>query len=144
MLLCYTHRMKDIYDQTHFSITHKSKIIDFTIDTLPSDAPLDKVFAILTAWNPNNQPLSLEENTVRNTQLFALLLERDYEFDEALGYLDEHSEESYCIYGIDFEEAIDLGKMFDQYAVFYRSMESVGYYECASGDAITQRDFQSH
>lgn len=48
MLLCYTHRMKDIYDQTHFSITHKSKIIDFTIDTLPSDAPLDKAFAILT------------------------------------------------------------------------------------------------
>lgn len=144
MLLCYTHRMKDIYDQTHFSITHNSNIIDFTIDTLPSDAPLDKTFAILTAWNPNNQPLSLEENTVRNTQLFALLLQRSYAFDEALGYLDEHSEESYCIYGIDFEEAIDLGRMFDQYAIFYRSMESVGYYECASGDTITKRDFQGH
>lgn len=136
--------MKDIYDQTHFSITHKSNIIDFTIDTLPSDAPLDKAFAILTAWNPNNQPLSLEENTVRNTQLFALLLDRGYAFDEALGYLDEHSEESYCIYGITFDEAIDLGKMFDQYAIFYRSIESVGYYACASGNAITQRDFQSH
>jgi hypothetical protein len=136
--------MKDIYDQTHFSITHKSKIIDFTIDTLLSDAPLDKAFAILTAWNPNNQPLSLEENTVRNTQLFALLLKRDYAFDEALGYLDEHSEESYCIYGIDFEETIDLGKMFDQYAIFYRSVESVGYYECTSGNSITQRDLQSH
>jgi hypothetical protein len=87
--------------------------------------------------------LSLEENTVRNTQLFALLLERDYEFDEVLGYLDEDFEESYCIYGIDFKEAIDLGKMFDQYAIFYRSMESVGYYECVSGDTITQRDLQS-
>lgn len=144
MLLCYTHRMKDIYDQTHFTITLKSKIIDFTIDTLPSNSPLDKVFVILTAWNPNNQPLSHEENTVRNTQLFALLLERDYAFDVALGYLDEHSEESYCIYGIDFEEAIDLGRMFNQYAIFYRSRQSVGYYECASGDAITQRDLQSH
>jgi len=135
--------MKDIYDQTHFSITHNSDIIDFTIDTLPSSSPLDKVFAILTAWNPNNLPLSLEENTVRNTQLFALL-ERDYVFDRALGYLDGHSEESYCVYGIDFEEAIDLGKMFDQYAIFYRSMESVGYYGCTSGDGITQRDLQSH
>lgn len=111
---------------------------------LPSSMPLDKAFVILTAWNPNNQPLSLEENTIRNTQLFALLLQRGYAFDEALAYLDEHNEESYCIYGIDFEEAIDLGKMFDQYAIFYRSMESVGYYECASGDAISQRDFQSH
>lgn len=144
MLLCYTYHMKYIYDQTHFSITLKSKIIHFTIDTLPFDAPLDKAFVILTAWNPNNQPLSLEENTVRNTQLFALLLERDYAFDIALGYLDEHSEESYCIYGIDFKEAIDLGRMFNQYAIFYRSMESVGYYECASGNAITQRGLQGH
>jgi hypothetical protein len=136
--------MKDIYDQTHFSITHNSDIIDFTIDTLPSDAPLDKAFAILTAWNPNNQPLSLEENTVRNTQLFALLLDRGYAFDEALGYLDQHSEESYCIYGITFDEAIDLGKMFDQYAIFYRSSQCVGYYACASGNAITQRGLQGH
>lgn len=132
--------MKDIYDQTHFSITHNKEIIDFTIDTLHSSSPLDKAFAILTAWNPNNQPLSLKENTGRNTKLFTLLLEGDYMFDVALGYLDEHREESYCIYGIAFEEAIDLGKMFDQYAIFYRSMESVGYYECTSGDAITQRD----
>lgn len=49
-----------------------------------------------------------------------------------------------CIYRIDFEEVIDLGKMFDQYAIFYRSMENIGYYECASGEAITQRSLQGH
>lgn len=131
--------MKDIYDQTHFKISHNSKEIDFTIDTLPSFAPFDKSLAILTACNPNNIPLTPEDNTKRNSLLFTLLMERDYFFDEALGYLEEHSEESYCIYGIGFEEAIELGKMFEQYAIFYRSATHVGYYECATSEAITER-----
>jgi hypothetical protein len=132
--------MKEIYDLTHFRITHNGDVSDFTIDTLPSSTPFDQSFAILTAWNPNNQPLSLEENTRRNEHLFETLLESGYLFDEALGYLDEHSEESYCIYGIGFKEAIDLAKQYDQYAIFYRSLNSVGYYECANAKAITQRD----
>ncbi|MDD4950768.1 DUF3293 domain-containing protein [Sulfuricurvum sp.] len=131
--------MKAIYDQTHFRITHNGDVIDFTIDTLPVSPPLNQSFAILTAWNPNNIALSAEENTVRNEQLFETLLERGYLFDEALGYLDDHSEESYCIYGVTFEEAIDLGTMYDQYAIFYRSATHVGYYECATKAAITER-----
>lgn len=131
--------MKAIYDQTHFRITHNADEIDFTIETIPSESPLDQSFAILTAWNPNNVVLSIEENTVRNEQLFETLLERGYLFDEALGYLEDHSEESYCIYGITFEEAIELGTMFDQYAIFYRSTTHVGYYQCATKAAITER-----
>lgn len=131
--------MKAIYDQTHFRITHNSEAIDFTIDTLSSTSVLAHPFAILTAWNPNNQPLSLEENTQRNEQLFETLLERGYLFDEALGYLEDHSEESYCIYGVTFEEAIELGSMYDQYAIFYRSATHVGYYECSTKAAITAR-----
>jgi hypothetical protein len=138
----YTHHMKAIYDQTHFRITRNGWERDFTIDTLPSDAPFDQPFAILTAWNPNNQPLSLEENTKRNTALFSQLMDSDYVFDSALGYLDEHSEESYCLYGIGFEEAMALAKQYDQYALFYRSSKSVGYYECVSSYAITQRDIE--
>ena len=131
--------MKDIYDNTHFRISHNTEEIDFTIDTLPACAPFDVPFAILTAWNPNNQPLSLEENTARNEALFEKLLEYGHPFDEALGYLDDHSEESYCIYGIGFEEAIELAKAFEQYAIFYSSTTHVGYYECETGVAITDR-----
>lgn len=131
--------MKDIYDNTHFRISHNTEEIDFTIDTLPAYAPFDVPFAILTAWNPNNQPLSLEKNTIRNKQLFEKLLEYGYPFDEALGYLDEHSEESYCIYDITFEKAIELAKDFEQYAIFYSSSNRVGYYECKTRFAITER-----
>ncbi|MDD5160720.1 MAG: DUF3293 domain-containing protein [Sulfuricurvum sp.] len=134
--------MKDIYDNTHFRISHNGEVIDFTIDTLPTYAPFDAPFAILTAWNPNNQPLSLEENTTRNEQLFEKLLESGYPFDEALGYLDDHSEESYCIYDITFEEAIELAKAEEQYAIFYRSSSHVGYYECETGVAITERTLE--
>jgi hypothetical protein len=131
--------MKAIYDQTHFRISHNSEEVDFTIDTLTSFAPFNEPFAILTAWNPDNQPLSLEENTQRNEQLFETLLERGYKFDEALGYLEEHSEESYCIYGISFQEAIDLAKAFEQYAIFYRGNNAVGYYEVETSHIVTER-----
>jgi hypothetical protein len=131
--------MKEIYDNTHFRISHNLEEIDFTIDTLPAYAPFNAPFAILTAWNPNNQPLSLEENTIRNEQLFEKLLEYGHPFDEALGYLDDHSEESYCIYDITFEEAIELAKAEEQYAIFYCSSTHVGYYECETGVAITER-----
>lgn len=131
--------MKEIYDNTHFRISHNGEEIDFTIDTLPTYAPFNAPFAILTAWNPNNQPLSLEENTARNEQLFEKLLEYGYPFDEALGYLNDHSEESYCIYNITFEKAIELAKSFEQYAIFYRGNNAVGYYEVETSHIVTER-----
>lgn len=81
--------------------------------------------------------MSFKENTIRNARLFETLLEGGNLFDEALGYLKEHSEESY---GIGFEEAIDLAKQYDQYAIFNQSSNSVGYYECANTQVITKRD----
>jgi len=36
----------------------------------------------------------------------------DLLFDDALGYLGEHKEESYCVYDISFLEAIELGRRF--------------------------------
>lgn len=59
--------------------------------------------------------------------------------DKALGYLDDHSEESYCIYEITFEEAIELAKAEEQYAIFFSSATHVGYYACETGVAITER-----
>lgn len=131
--------MKDIYDNTHFRISHNAEEIDFTIDTLPAYEHFNVPFAILTAWNPNNQPLSLEENTARNEALFEKLLEYGHPFDEALGYLDEHSEESYCIYDITFEKAIELAKSFEQYAIFYRRNNAVGCYEVETSHIVTER-----
>jgi hypothetical protein len=86
--------MKSIYNQTHFRITHNGDIRDFSIDTLPSTIPFNQNFSILTAWNPNNQPLSLEENTLCNEQLFETLLESGYLFDEAQGCYECASGES--------------------------------------------------
>lgn len=131
--------MKAIYDQTHVSITHCNETFDFTIDTLPSSELFVRPFAILTAYNPNNILLPYDTNMQHNKELFRFLMQSDYLFDRALGYLDEHSEESYCIYGINFEEAIAIGKMFDQYAIFYRGHKYIGYYECNTLEAITQR-----
>ena len=131
--------MKYIYNKTHFTIINGGKEFDFTIDSLPSSSPFNKPFAILTAHNPQNTPLSLEENTQRNAELFKTLMASDYLFDSALGYLDDHSEESYCIYEITFDDAISIAKKYDQYSIFYRGVNSVGYYETNTLKAITQR-----
>ena len=57
-------------------------------------------------------------------------------YDRALGYLVEHKEESYCVYGISFEQAIELGKKFDQYSIFYNDAKSMGYYNVNTSKAI--------
>ncbi len=131
--------MKNIYDNTHFKINHCSDVFDFTIDTLPLSAPFDTSFAILTAHNPKNTSLSQTLNDKRNGELFSTLMETNYGIDSALGYLDDHSEESYCIYGIGFGEAMTIARDYDQYTFFYADQHRAGYYESSSGEPVTQR-----
>lgn len=116
---------KLIYKHNNFSVGGYS----FTIDTLRHTPFYKKNFAILTAYNPNNNKLDIKENIQRNEQLLDHLKLNQYNFEEAIGFLHDHQEESYCIYNIPFEDTIELGKKYDQYSIFYHSKELSGYFE---------------
>jgi len=116
---------KSIYKQNNFTVCDFS----FTIDTL-KDTPLyKKSFTIITAYNPQNRLLTNEENIKKDQQLHDELKHKKYNFEDALGFLGDHKEKSYCIYEIAFESAIRLAKKYDQYSIFYHSKEQSGYFK---------------
>ena len=76
-----------------------------------------KAVAILTAWNPRSQPLTLSENQSRNNQLIDKLSE--YTSYKSMGQGEDTSwpaEESFLILGISRAEIDKLAIEFEQYA----------------------------
>ena len=77
-----------------------------------------------------------------------MLLRKDIEKLElqylyARGFLDEHSEDGYLIYDINFQEAINLALKYEQFAIFYNNCKDrkIGYYKCNSKLPIIEITF---
>ena len=122
----------EIYKKNHFKVND----IVFSFEDVPTDKLFSKRFAIITAWNPNNEPLTDAINNQNNEFLVKELQQMGLSFDDALGYLGDHIEESYCVYDISFAQAIELGKKFHQYSIFYNDTQSIGYYSVDTSKGI--------
>jgi hypothetical protein len=75
---------------------------------------------VLTAWNPGELRPELEANRDRNRRLLDRLRTQGVEVHPAIGASPDgdHHEESYAITGLDRTTAIDLGREFEQAAIF--------------------------
>jgi len=75
---------------------------------------------VLTAWNPGELRPELEANRDRNHRLLDRLTTRGVEVHPAIGASPDgdHYEESFATTGLDRTAAIDLGREFEQAAVF--------------------------
>ncbi len=113
--------------------------VDFTFDDIPNAPLFSTSFVIITAWNPENTTLSELENIQNNQRLEKVLESMGKDFVPALGYLDKHSEESYCVFKLDLQQALDLGKRFHQFSIFYYGCDFLGYYEVATSQPILER-----
>jgi len=122
----------ELYKKNHFEVDD----VIFSFDDIPESKLFSKRFAILTAWNPKNNPTNEVINAQNNEQLVKELQHMDLTFDSAEGYLGDHIEESYCVYDISFIKAIELGKKFHQYSIFYNDIKSLGYYNVNTSKAI--------
>jgi len=112
----------------------------FAIEDMPDHELFGKPFAIITACNPNNKTMDAATNVARQQALEHELKRRGLRFESALGYLEQHYEESFCVYDISLQEALDLGRKFCQYSVFYHGDKCVGYYEVATSLPILNHD----
>ena len=77
-------------------------------------------WAFITAWNPTSRSFSSEVNNIRHTELLQLVRERGWRFYEGSGIpsnLDWAPERSVLVLGISKDDAVILGKRFDQNAV---------------------------
>ncbi len=98
----------------------------------------DRPFAIITAYNPRNIPLSDDENRARNSLLYNELNSK-WTVLAATGCLEGHCEAGFLVYDITLTEAVTLGKKYEQYAVFYNSAEVLQYIECESEKVIVAK-----
>lgn len=110
------------YLDTTYSVFISNKKCDIRIGKLLPPAiqeviNKEKFAAVLTAWNPRSQPLSLVENKSRNIELNSKL--KEYEVFDALGQgndLEWLAEESFFIVGISKEQVEVFAIEYEQYA----------------------------
>ena len=113
--------------EKHYLATTYSVYIDAVKYDISIEQPLPKFIeqlvnkhktaAILTAWNPRSQPLSLSENHSRNKQLSSNI--EDHILYKCIGQGDDltwTAEESFFILGISRAVVDKLAIYFEQYA----------------------------
>lgn len=112
---------------------------------IPSDYRfLKREFAIITAFNPKDLILNDFLNFIRNTELERVIKSLNYDYMTSIGELFDHSEESFIIFDIKKEEAIDLAKEFDQDTIFYNSGNDISITKCESSEDILKYNYQKH
>ncbi|MEE8588591.1 MAG: DUF3293 domain-containing protein [Sulfurimonadaceae bacterium] len=104
------------------------------------DNPLfDRPFAIITAFNPHNNTMSYQENLSRNQKLYNELNSK-YELLEAKGCYEGHCEEGYLIFDISLSEAVELGRRYEQFTIFYNSVTALKYISCEDERIIVEKE----
>ena len=119
----------EIYNRTQFMVRDEGgRDIYFAVgDTEYPDVIEKKQFAIITAWNPMNGKLPVEENKGRNNELEAVLKEQNLHYYPSIGICGDHSEESFTVENISKDDAVSLGKRFGQHAIVYCDEEGLRF-----------------
>ena len=102
----------------------------FLISKEPESWPDE--FAIITAHNPMDLKLSDNENCLRNEKLLKRI--NSNVFLELSGSSPDHSHhEASFAFTSKIEEAVDIGKEFQQKAIYYVKVGNLSLVECSTG-----------
>ena len=118
------------YEQTVYRIGHPRKLFDLQVDD-PFPIGLQewgyRRLAVITAWNPASVRTPFTENQKQNRKLADQLKKRSLEFCPAIGIALGAStwlpEESFCVFSIDCNAALELARMFAQKAILYADVK---------------------
>lgn len=78
------------------------------------------LWAFITACNPRSEPLSIAENAARTKQLREVIEREGYALLPGAGVPDEAGwppEPSFLVPGITVEDAMEIGRLFEQHAI---------------------------
>jgi len=109
----------------------------FSLQTYQPNIFFEKPFAIITAGNPNNMELSMDDNRERNAKLYSELNSKHVL--NAKGCYLEHCEEGYLVYDLTLNEALVLGRKYEQVAIFYNDTKALMYVDCVEEIVISER-----
>jgi len=145
IVLNFKKKYKDYLKYTKFLINTPTGRNWISFQFIPSNKEyLERKFAIITAFNPKDLILNEFLNFIRNTELEGVLKSLGYEYMTSIGELFEHSEESFIIYDIEKEDALNIGKQFDQDTIFYNSGKSISISKCENSKDILKYNYEKH
>jgi hypothetical protein len=125
------------FSQAYARAIYKTKDIAFTLTDKPNPTLLfnNRPYAIITAHNPYSQKLSKEENDQRHEQLEKILQERGFEHHLSTGESPDGSwiEEGFIIFDISLDDALTIGKRFEQHAIVYGQGNRAALAWCENG-----------
>ena len=125
------------FADAYTTAVYKAGGLAFMLDAKKTGAVLfsSRAFAIVTAHNPSSEKLSDEENERRHKELQEVLLKRSATFGPSVGESPDGAwrEEGVIVYDVALEEALELGKRFEQHAVLYGQGERVALAWCDGG-----------
>ncbi|MGK0408879.1 MAG: hypothetical protein ACJASB_001031 [Shewanella psychromarinicola] len=105
------------YQTTHFLFTQR----------LSNDFP----FAIVTAHNPRGTSLSPSQNRLLDHQLQSKIQQYNRPYRALIGAAADwsHMEKSWAVF-IDKEQAVELGREFNQHAIYYVNQGLISLVSC--------------
>ncbi len=110
----------------------------FSLRSFIDNPFFERPFGIITAYNPNNNTLSEEENLSKNQKLYNELNSK-YELLEAKGSYKGHCEEGFLVFDITLAEAVEIGRRHEQFAIFYNSVKTLMYVDCEEKKVVVER-----
>jgi len=131
-----------LYQHTKFLINLGSESVWFSFQFLPHNKKyLEKSFAIITAHNPYMKSTNtIAENNTVNKKLQKNLLKNRYVFFSSIGELSGHSEESFIVYSITLDEALEIGRKFQQESIVFNNEKVLAVVECENKLPILEVD----
>ena len=111
---------------------------------LPKGEKLPVTFAILTACNPMDRPLSKDENKKRNLEMLQVLSDRGKAFIRITGSSPDraHQEPSFLVH-CSRQEGLELGLTFEQRAIFWVRGDQLEIIECSTEKAHAAGSFMN-
>ena len=130
---------KEIYFHNVYEVVLNSQTtFNFSLANLSKHTLFSQPFSIITASNPNNIVLNLEENRLRNKLLYSKLY-NEYDIHFAKGCYKEHCEKGFLVLDIPLAKSLALGRVFKQFAIFYCDTKQLRYITCEKEKVIVER-----
>ena len=130
-----------LYEHTKFFINLGDTRSWFSFQFIPHDQKyLAKSFAIITAFNPymNSKDRTCVENFMANNELSLMLEEGKYHFLLSKGELSGYSEDSFIVYDMALEKALEVGRIFEQESIVYNNGKVVAIVDCETSKNIIE------
>jgi len=117
------------FAEAYRATIYKAAGVAFTLSEKPTGTVLfeGRRFAIITAHNPRSERLSSEDNALRHEELGRDLKALGLEYTPSTGESPDRSwvEEGFAVFDMALEQALELGRKYEQHAIVYGEGERV-------------------